>query len=87
MNSPFSEILDLSRCPETGQRLGMAPGDLLERLRKKQAAGTLLYRSGRVVTSPLEAGLLREDSRVIYPIQDGIPVLVVDELIQLDSIG
>ena len=31
----------------------------------------------------LPAGLIREDGRVIYPIQDGIPVLLLDAAVPL----
>jgi uncharacterized protein YbaR (Trm112 family) len=32
---------------------------------------------------PLDAGLIREDGRVVYPVRNGIPVLLADEAIML----
>ena len=34
---------------------------------------------GAAVTEALEAGLVREDRKVVYPIRDSIPVLLIDE--------
>ncbi|HEY5704915.1 MAG TPA: hypothetical protein VIS96_05010 [Terrimicrobiaceae bacterium] len=39
--------------------------------------------NGIVVRAPLLAGLVREDGKVIYPISDGIPLLVPEEGIPL----
>ncbi len=59
------ELLALLRCPETMQELSLAPAELLERL----------AREGKRI----EAGLLRQDGRKVYPIRNGIPVLLVEE--------
>lgn len=34
---------------------------------------------------PLDAALVREDRAVVYPIRDGIPVLLPEEAIAVDS--
>jgi uncharacterized protein YbaR (Trm112 family) len=70
-----SELLEILRCPETLQKLSPAPPELIERL----ASGPLRNRGGSPVK--LEAGLVREDGAVIYPVKDGIPVMLIDEAI------
>jgi hypothetical protein len=63
-----------------------APIDLVGQLRIEQVAGRLVARSGKPVTTPIDAGLLREDGRVLYPVCEGIPVIVVEEAIVLEKI-
>jgi uncharacterized protein YbaR (Trm112 family) len=43
-------------------------------------------RSGKLV-STLEAGLLREDGSVLYPIVNGIPDLLVDDSIAVTPLA
>ena len=61
-------LLALLRCPLTQQTLAVAPEELL--------AGSV-DRDGR----PLEAALIRADGAVVYPIRDGIPVLLAEEAV------
>ncbi|MGB8354271.1 MAG: hypothetical protein WCD79_10315 [Chthoniobacteraceae bacterium] len=83
---PLSEFIDLLRCPETQQTLTVASLELLGHLRTEQVAGRLIARSGKPVTAPVEAGLLRLDGNVLYLVCNGIPVLVVEEGIVLTRI-
>jgi uncharacterized protein YbaR (Trm112 family) len=76
----FAEIL---RCPETRQKLSVAPAELLQWMRDEQAAGRLFYKSGKYVTDPVTAGLVREDGRMFYPVINDIPVMLKDEAILL----
>lgn len=77
------DLLDILVCPETKQRLHMADTQLLERLNASVHDGSLRTRSGEVVSIPLEAGLVREDGQVIYSVRDDIPIMLIDEAIQL----
>lgn len=77
------EFTELLRCPETKQKLAPASPELLKALCAKQEAGDLFYKSGKPVSGPLEAGLVREDGLMLYAVRDGIPVLVVEEAIPL----
>jgi uncharacterized protein YbaR (Trm112 family) len=78
------ELLELIQCPETRQALHEASPALLERLNARQARGELCNRAGAPVAAPLAEGLVREDGRVLYPVLDGFPMLLVEEAIALD---
>ncbi len=81
-----AELLNLIVCPENRTRLAMAEPELLERVNRAIAAKRVRNRAGQEVSQPLDAGLVREDRAVLYPIGDGIPTLLVDEAIALDQL-
>ena len=72
-------LVDILLCPENRARLRLVEGPALEKLNAAIAAGQIRTRRGPVVCNPLEMGLLRDDNAVLYPIVDGIPMLLVDE--------
>jgi len=80
-----SELLEILVCPETRQPVRPAEPALLERLNARIRAGELRNRGGEAVTTPLEEGLVREDGKILYPVDDGIPVMLVEESIELDE--
>ncbi|MEX1026174.1 MAG: hypothetical protein WD226_13950 [Planctomycetota bacterium] len=73
------QLLALLACPDTRQPLAEADAALIERLNARIDAGELVNVGGAAVTLKLEAGLLREDGVVCYPVRDGIPVLLIEE--------
>ena len=77
------DLLQILACPESQQPLTEATADELARVNARIAAGGAKNKGGTDVPEALEAGLVREDKQVIYPIREGIPVLLVDEAIEL----
>ena len=73
------DLLEIVACPESLQPLTEADEALIARVNAAVSAGKLTNVGGEKVSEPLEGGLLREDGRIVYPIRDGIPVLLVDE--------
>ena len=78
------DLLDILACPETHQRLVEARAPMLGSVNTRIAAGDLQNVGGEAVTEQLEAGLVREDGKVLYPIRDGIPVLLIHEGLPLE---
>jgi len=78
-----SELLKILCCPETHQLLRLAEPAVLEELNRKIAAGLLKTRGGAPVTQKIESGLVRNDGKFLYPIRQGIPVLLVEEALPL----
>jgi uncharacterized protein YbaR (Trm112 family) len=77
------KLLEILCCPETKQDVALAPTDMVERLNRDIAAGTLKAKSGDVVKEKMDAGLLRVDGKVLYPVRDDIPIMLIDESIVL----
>jgi uncharacterized protein YbaR (Trm112 family) len=73
------DLLEMLACPDTRQRLSEAGADVLERVNARVRSGAARTVGGKAVEAELEAGLVRQDGKVVYPIRDGIPVLLVDE--------
>jgi uncharacterized protein len=79
------ELLEILVCPEDRTPLTLAEPALLARLNQAVSRRQLKNRSGQTLERPLEAGLVRADNRVVYPVLDGIPVLLVDEAIVVED--
>ncbi|HEY5656213.1 MAG TPA: Trm112 family protein [Myxococcota bacterium] len=79
------ELLEILVCPETRQPVAQADATLLARLNAEIEAGRLCNRSGAAVAKPIEEGLVREDGKVLYVVDDGIPVMLIEESIELPS--
>jgi uncharacterized protein YbaR (Trm112 family) len=77
------DLLDILVCPESRQAVAPAPDDLIERLNGEIEAGSLRNRGGEKVEDTIAEGLLREDGKILYLVDDGIPVMLVEESIEL----
>ncbi len=73
------ELLAILACPDTHQGLQQAPEELLGRINARIARGEQRNVGGALVTEPLESGLVREDQKILYPVREEIPVLLVEE--------
>lgn len=74
-------------CPLDRSPLSLADAQIVARINRAIAAGRVTTRAGRLVDQPISGGLLRVDKTLLYPISDGIPVLLADEAIPLAQIG
>lgn len=77
------ELLHSLRCPETHQTLVISEPGIIGQLNARVAAGQLRNVANRAVTMKLESGLTRADGKVLYPVRQNVPVLLVDEAIRL----
>jgi uncharacterized protein YbaR (Trm112 family) len=80
-----SELLKMLVCPETQSSLSLASNELIARLNRAIALGQITNKAGQLLKKPLDGGLLRADQRVLYPIMDDIPMMLVDEGVSLDQ--
>ena len=78
-----SELLEILVCPETRQPVSPASEEVLSDLNGEIRAERLKNRGGERVTTSLSEGLIREDGKILYPVDDGIPVMLIEESIEL----
>lgn len=82
-----SELLRILVCPDTKEAVRLADTEFLERVNQAITAGNLRTRAGEVVTDPVEEGLIREDGRILYPVREGIPIMLIDEGICMEGLA
>jgi uncharacterized protein YbaR (Trm112 family) len=73
------DLLAILACPDSRQPLALADEATLTALNARIA--------GAEVAVALEAGLIREDGQVLYPVRDDIPVLLREEGIAVHAAG
>jgi len=78
------ELVEILVCPETKQPVAVASEEVLARVNDKISAGSLRNRGGEKVAKAITEGLLREDGKILYAVDDGIPVMLIEESIEID---
>ena len=77
------KLLEIICCPETHQPLLQADAELVADLNRRIEAGTLLDRVDDKISQKIDGGLLREDGKILYPIRQEIPTLLIEQGIPL----
>lgn len=80
------DLLDILVCPKSHKPLRLAEDPLVAKLNQAVSEKKLRNVGGQAVESTLQGGLVCDDEQLVYPIVDGIPVLLADEAIPLDQV-
>lgn len=81
------DLLAILCCPETKQPVSMADPLLVKKLNEAVARAGLKNKGKKPVSEPLDGGLIRADQKILYPIRENIPVMLIEEGIPLDQIS
>lgn len=80
------ELLEILVCPETKEPVRPADEELIARVNRAIEKGTLTNRGGESVSEKIDEGLVREDGKILYPVRDEIPIMLIDEAIPLEGL-
>lgn len=80
-------LLVILRCPVTHKELSLAGGQTLKDVNAAIGEGKLSNRDGRVLGEALSEALITDDGKVLYPVADGIPVLLEGESVNMEQLG
>jgi len=80
------KLLSILCCPVTHKGLSLARKELLDTVNAAVAAGSLINRDGEAVAEPFDEALVTDDGKLLYPVDDGIPVLLEGESVVLSQL-
>ena len=81
-----NRLLDILCCPGSKQSLARLGSAELALINQAIAAGTVVRADGSPQAEALAEGLITRDRRTVYRIDDGIPVLLVDEALATSQV-
>jgi uncharacterized protein YbaR (Trm112 family) len=81
------KLLTILHCPITHKGLALANAKTLKTVNDAIAAGRVANQEGQTLHAPLAEALLTDDGKVLYPVADGIPVLLAGESINMEQLG
>ncbi len=79
-------LLSILRCPVTHKGLSVLKKDKLAKLNEAIAAGKVKTLDGVALEEPLAEALVTDDGKRLYPVNDGIPVLLESESVHLEPL-
>ncbi len=80
------KLLDLLVCPATRQPLALLDKPGLEALNRAIVAGSVTRADDTPQTEPVREALITRDRKTLYRIDDGIPVLLIEEGIPVAAV-
>lgn len=80
------KLLTILCCPVTHKGLKLAGKSDLGRVNDAIEQGKLRNRGGRHLSDTLAEALITDDKKLLYPVRNGIPVLLEGESINMEQI-
>lgn len=82
-----NELLAILCCPETKQEVTRADERLIHLLNDRIGKGDVKNKAGQPVSEKLDGGLLRADKKMLYPVREDIPIMLIEEGIPVEGMA
>lgn len=79
------KLLSILCCPVTHKGLKLAGKSDLGRVNDAIEQGKLKNRGGAALSDPLPEALITDDGKLLYPVRNGIPVLLEAESVSMEQ--
>jgi uncharacterized protein YbaR (Trm112 family) len=79
------QLLDILCCPKTKTDVEILSAEELNSLNEKIKKGSIKNVAGEVIRDVLTEGLITVDKKTVYRIDEGIPVMLIDEGIEFNQ--
>jgi uncharacterized protein YbaR (Trm112 family) len=80
-------LLDIVCCPVTKLPLQLLDSERLVTLNAAIRAGHLRNRAAQSLPETLSEALVTRDGRLVYPVREGLPILLEEESIDWNQLG
>jgi uncharacterized protein YbaR (Trm112 family) len=80
------KLLDFICCPVTRSSLELLPERELAHLNELIVSKRIRNREDTIVDAPLNEALVTRSGKLIYPIRDGVPLLLEEEAMALQQL-
>lgn len=82
-----NDLVAILCCPDTKQAVAIADEGLIEKINAAIERGQLKNYAQKPVSEKLDGGLIRSDKKMLYPVREDIPVMLIDEGIPLEQVA
>ena len=79
-------LLSVLCCPVTHKGLSVVRPDHLKKINTAIGEGRLANRDGAILSKTLKEALVTDDGKIMYPVNDGIPVLLEGASVALNQL-
>lgn len=80
------ELINILCCPQSKVPVELLSADDLAKLNRAIAAGKIKQVDGAAVKKPLSEALITRDRKTIYRVDEGIPVMLIEQGISAEQI-
>lgn len=81
------KLLAILCCPVSHKGLSLARGDVLKTINAAIERGNIVNRDGKTLDGKLKEALITDDGKTMYPVTDGIPVLLEGEAVAMEQVN